>query len=1250
MGLGDPSAGKRPPVDTGIDATLVACDSAATGATGTQIAPAAAQHVPIPGYTLLGKLEEGAGSVVYRALQESTGRTVALRLIGQEVWRNSSIRRRLEHQASELAALDRDLTTEGTPANSQILDHGVTDDRQQFIVTELVAGRPVDEWIEQLLVEGEASSTAAPTVEEGPAQNTGDETVVAQPAAEGGPDQITRGYKPEDRGGVLFIDGTNVSLAAVVVAHHQGRTPEAIRREFPELSLEQVYGTIAYYLGHRSQVERYLNHRMQEPDRPALPGPVASGGRVDNATTVMQVKAGRVGPATSDTGATILSESKHGGPRTDETVVAEPSRSKPSGSRSGAGTGAASGSRMGSSAAPAASAAKASPSRAPGEEASPGVQALSGSKSSSGSKASSKPASKPSEAWVGTSEGVVPLGESPPHPDPTLGRIEADKKLGPYELVGRLGEGAMGAVYLARQVSLDRKVAVKVLNSRLSQDAGFVARFTREAYAAAQLSHHNIVQIHDIGEDDLVHFFSMEFVAGKTLNGLLKDGGRVEPALAANYILQAARGLKFAHDHAMIHRDIKPHNLMVNEHGIVKVVDLGLVKRQGAAGDDEGSSLLDQASDASATGAARAMGTPAYMAPEQAQDAASVDGRADIYSLGCALYDLLTGRPPFTGNTAVEVMTKHATEAVTPPEKIVADVPKTLSAILMKMIAKRPDDRYASMDEVVEALEGYLATTTGRTAGPFLPEDHHLDAMEVSVEQFNSISWDYLRKAAILTFFGVGGVGLLATVWGSHFKGLLRVLWEIHIKIAEGMFGLMVLTFLCYMLISSFSTRSYLTMRVRRYVSSFGALAYIKGGLAAVVIVGLLSAFHLNLVWLVTLAVAFAIAFAFHCTIDRALHKERRAALQQLEAMLKTMRQQGMDEDALRLFVCENAGPRWEEIYTSLFGHEAQISGKLKRMIEERGLGHRKWGAIANPIINAIDAKLRRQEDRRQVQYFARIEERKLRAQGMETAQARAEALRVAETIVAKARRMKDAIEEGKTSTGRGAKTLLTAGTGAPAAPYERESRTRELLTGVLSMGLGPQVRLIAGLLMLAVFCLWLKVDYPTLPTLIYQKVHQVVHPDSKGQFQAQTDARTANPAAHDQLTADNARVKSVNDKAAEVAHIGQRGRNWLARAENLLFRVAGTWQGGLAGVLLVMSSLFPRLRVGVTMFASTVLILMAGRFGHFPTFGVLSPQVSLAILGTALALAAFVFGRQKRWRRRPRRKVTTAVPEQAQV
>ena len=309
------------------------------------------------------------------------------------------------------------------------------------------------------------------------------------------------------------------------------------------------------------------------------------------------------------------------------------------------------------------------------------------------------------------------------------------KRLGGYEILQKLGQGGMGSVYLARQLSLDRKVAVKILNPQLAQDPVFIARFTREAYAAAQLSHHNIVQIHDIGEDRTTQFFSMEFVEGQTLASAVREAGRLDPETAVIYVLQAARGLKFAHDHAMIHRDVKPENLLLNDLGLVKVADLGLVKRQNAS-DITASPALTAASDASATGAALSMGTPAYMAPEQAKDAASVDARADIYSLGCTLYDLLTGRPPFVGKSAVEVITKHATQPVTPPEALAKDIPANLSAILLKMMAKKPEDRYASMQEVVAALEDFLGVAA-QDAKRFTPREEHTRALEFAVKEFN---------------------------------------------------------------------------------------------------------------------------------------------------------------------------------------------------------------------------------------------------------------------------------------------------------------------------------------------------------------------------------------------------------------------------------------------------------------------------------------------------------------------------------
>ena len=255
--------------------------------------------------------------------------------------------------------------------------------------------------------------------------------------------------------------------------------------------------------------------------------------------------------------------------------------------------------------------------------------------------------------------------------------------LGGYKVIKQLGRGGMGAVYLARQSSLNREVALKVMAAQWARDPTFLARFTREAYAAAQLVHHNIVQIYDFGAENDLNYFSMEYVDGQTLADLIKTDGMVPPEVAVSHILQAARGLKVAHDHGMIHRDVKPENLLINRYGIVKLADLGLVKVAGGAivdspaADGDAPPAGTPASESNelqlplhVTRVSAAMGTPSYMAPEQARDAASVGPAADIYSLGCTLYALVTGRPPFQGKTALELITKHAVEPVVPPGKL----------------------------------------------------------------------------------------------------------------------------------------------------------------------------------------------------------------------------------------------------------------------------------------------------------------------------------------------------------------------------------------------------------------------------------------------------------------------------------------------------------------------------------------------------------------------------------------------------
>ncbi len=286
-------------------------------------------------------------------------------------------------------------------------------------------------------------------------------------------------------------------------------------------------------------------------------------------------------------------------------------------------------------------------------------------------------------------------------------------RLGGYRIVKELGAGGMGKVYLARQLSLDRPCAIKTIQADWAANPRVIARFIREAYAAAQLTHHNVVQIYDLGQDKGTNFFSMELVAGGSLDDQLRTKGKLPPKLAATLILQAARGLKFAHDHGMVHRDIKPANLMLTNDGLLKIADLGLVKtpqNDDAKSEDQDDvqSMMLASAKSQVTIVGASMGTPAYMSPEQAEDAASVDKRADIYSLGCTFYALLTGKPPFDGQTLLEVITKHRQEKITRPEVIVEGLPGVLGDIIEQMTAKLPEDRYQDLEDVINDLEVFL--------------------------------------------------------------------------------------------------------------------------------------------------------------------------------------------------------------------------------------------------------------------------------------------------------------------------------------------------------------------------------------------------------------------------------------------------------------------------------------------------------------------------------------------------------------
>jgi serine/threonine protein kinase len=271
-------------------------------------------------------------------------------------------------------------------------------------------------------------------------------------------------------------------------------------------------------------------------------------------------------------------------------------------------------------------------------------------------------------------------------------RGDSTNQIPGYKVLGKLGSGAMAVVYKAKQLSLDRIVAIKVLPKKFVQKSDYVERFYKEGRLAARLNHNNIVQAIDVGEVGGLYYFVMEYVEGKTLYDDLSKGKVFTEKEALDTTIQVAKALAHAHAQGLIHRDVKPKNIMIHKDGTVKLADMGLAREASdmkAAKHEQG----------------KTFGTPYYIAPEQIRGDIDIDGRADIYSLGGTLYHMVSGRVPFEATSPSEVMKKHLHEALVPPDHINTALSAGISEVIEVMMAKNRNERYKTMEEALADLQ-----------------------------------------------------------------------------------------------------------------------------------------------------------------------------------------------------------------------------------------------------------------------------------------------------------------------------------------------------------------------------------------------------------------------------------------------------------------------------------------------------------------------------------------------------------------
>jgi hypothetical protein len=585
------------------------------------------------------------------------------------------------------------------------------------------------------------------------------------------------------------------------------------------------------------------------------------------------------------------------------------------------------------------------------------------------------------------------------------------------------------------------------------------------------------------------------------------------------------------------------------------------------------------------------------MSPEQCRDAAMVDHRADIYSLGCTLYVLVTGRPPFDGNTAMELMSKHAYDPLVPPEQIVSRVPKEVSAVIQKMMEKNAEDRFQTMDEVIRTLETWLGVSH---AGTFSPREEQITQLEGFVTQFNNAPAAVLRGRVLKGFFAAIAIGaVLLTFFG-------RASW------AFGLVGLAVQASLAYFLIDGIANRSFLFTRTRQFLFglSWGDWAVSLASLALFgVMLAMLGQFwH----WVGFGVAGVVLAFGLRYALDRKVERQRKPQIEGCERLLRRLRMQGLDEEQIGQFVAKYAGRDWEEFFEALFGYEAKLNERAVLLRGGAAGVREKHGAWREPLIAMMDRIEKARKAAREQRLLLAVERANLLAAGAPPEEADNKAKAAADAMVQAAVQVREVEEQRARVANDWVAPADAAGSATPPPPpapvnirlavanAEQNmlppppASRRDVVGPILKLFVGPHVRAIGGVLLLAGCVMWM---------------HQNgLIPGSEAQQKAIA-------------TRDLGDIQDATATKLQHAH-----PLVIEGVPAMLTTWIDSWNSGVAGLLLL-ASLFYRGNVMSIFAILGAAIVAAGHHVGISTVEPLRAEHVALLLGSVIALVGFRLG-----------------------